>query len=61
MMSTFLRGHKLSRKSPARAWKPVTQGEIYVVLSLFMLIQKPTLRSYFITKGSFPRQDLEML
>jgi hypothetical protein len=33
--------------------KPVTEGEIYVVLGLFMLmgiIQKPTLRSYFTTK-----------
>jgi hypothetical protein len=40
---------------PDRAWKPVTEGEIYVVLGLFMLmgiIQKPTLRlySYFTTK-----------
>jgi hypothetical protein len=31
----------------------VTEGEIYIVLGLFMLmeiIQKPTLRSYFTTK-----------
>jgi hypothetical protein len=40
-------------KSAARAWKPVTEGKIYVVLGLFILmgiIQKPTLRSYFTTK-----------
>jgi hypothetical protein len=46
-------GRKLSSRSTARAWKPVTEGEIYVVLGLFMLmgiIQKPTLRSYFTTK-----------
>jgi hypothetical protein len=49
----FLRGHELSVSLPARAWKPVTDGEIYVVLGLFMLmgiVQKPTLRSYFSTK-----------
>jgi hypothetical protein len=36
-----------------RAWEPVTEGEVYVVLGLFMLmgiIQKPTLRSYFTTE-----------
>jgi hypothetical protein len=49
----FLHGHELSVSSPARAGKPVTDGEIYVVLGLFMLmgiVQKPTLRSYFTTK-----------
>jgi hypothetical protein len=49
----FLRGRKLSSRSTARAWKPMTEGEIYVVLGLFLLmgiIQKPTLRSYFTTK-----------
>jgi hypothetical protein len=49
----FLHGHKLSSRSAARAWKPVTEGVIYVVLGLFMLvgiIQKPTLKSYFTTK-----------
>jgi hypothetical protein len=49
----FFKGCKLSSKSPGRAWKPVTEGEVYVVLMLFMLtgiIQKPTLRSYFTTK-----------
>jgi hypothetical protein len=49
----FLHGRKLSSRSAARAWKPVTEGEICVVLGLFMLmgiIQKPTLRSYFTTK-----------
>jgi hypothetical protein len=49
----FLHACKLSSRSTARAWKPMTEGEIYVVLGLFMLmgiIQKPTLRSYFATK-----------
>ncbi|PNF18924.1 hypothetical protein B7P43_G18030, partial [Cryptotermes secundus] len=49
----FLRGRDLPVRSPARAWKPVTEGEIYVLLGLFMLmgiIQKPTLRSYFSTR-----------
>jgi hypothetical protein len=49
----FLRGLKLSSRSTARAWKPMTEGEIYVVLGLFMLmdiIEKPTLRSYFTTR-----------
>jgi hypothetical protein len=49
----FLRGRELSVRSPARAWKPVTEEEIYIVLGLFMfmdIIQKPTLRSYFTTK-----------
>jgi hypothetical protein len=49
----FLHGHELSVRSPARAYKLVTEGEIYIVLGLFMLmgiIQKPTLRSYFTTK-----------
>jgi hypothetical protein len=43
----------LSVRSPARAWKPVTEEEMYIVLGLFMLmgiVQKPTLRSYFTTK-----------
>jgi hypothetical protein len=46
-------GGKLSSKSHARSWKPVTEEEIYIVLGLFMLmgiIQKPTLRSCFITR-----------
>jgi hypothetical protein len=49
----FLRGCEPSARSPAKAWKPVTEGDIYVVLGVFMLmgiIQKPTLRSYFTTK-----------
>jgi hypothetical protein len=49
----FLRGRELSSRSATRAWKHVTEGEIYVVLGLFMLMgimQKPTLRSYFTTK-----------
>jgi hypothetical protein len=49
----FLHGHELSIRSPASAWKPVTVGEIYIVVGLFMLmgiIQKPTLKSYFTTK-----------
>jgi hypothetical protein len=33
----FLYGHELSIRSPYRAWKPVTQGDIYVLLDLFML------------------------
>jgi hypothetical protein len=48
----FLRGCELLIRSPTRAWKPVTEGEIYIVLGSFMLmgiIQKPTLRSYFTT------------
>jgi hypothetical protein len=46
----FLCGHELSIRLPARAWKPVTEGEIYVVRGLFMLIsiiQKHTFWSYF--------------
>jgi uncharacterized membrane protein len=50
----------------------VTEGEIYVVLGLFMLmgiIQKPTMRSYFTTKrviytpgfGNVTRDKLEVL
>jgi hypothetical protein len=46
----FFKGCKLSSKSPGRAWKPVTEGEVYVVLMLTGIIQKPTLRSYFTTK-----------
>jgi hypothetical protein len=49
----FLCGRELTVRSPARAWEPVTEGEIYIVLGPFMLmgiIQKPTLRSYFTTK-----------
>jgi hypothetical protein len=41
----FLCGCKISSWSSAGAWKLVTEGEIYVVLRLFMLvgiIQKPT-------------------
>jgi hypothetical protein len=56
----FLQGHKLSSKSLSRAWKPVTEGEIYVVLGLFMLmgiIQKPTQRSYFTTKRVISTRD----
>ena len=42
----------ISLRSRMRDWKPVTKGEMYVVLALFMLmgiIQKPTptRRSYF--------------
>jgi hypothetical protein len=50
----------------------VTEGEIYVVLGLIMLmgiIQKPTLRSYFTTKrvistpgfGDITRERLELI
>ena len=49
----FLRGREPSVRSHSKAWKPMTEGEIYVVLGLFMLmgiVQKPTLRSYFTTK-----------
>jgi hypothetical protein len=49
----FLCGRDLPVKSSSRAWKPVTEGEIYHLLGLFMLmgiIQKPTLRSYFSTR-----------
>jgi hypothetical protein len=49
----FLCGHTLSSKSTARAWEPMTEGEIYVVLELFMLvgiIQRPILILYFTTK-----------
>jgi hypothetical protein len=52
-MEQFVRGSELG---PARAWKPVTGGEVYVVLGLFMLmdiIQNPTLRSYFTTNSNF--------
>ncbi|XP_023724900.1 piggyBac transposable element-derived protein 4-like [Cryptotermes secundus] len=34
----FLRGCEPSVKSHSKAWKPVTEGEIYVVLGLFMLM-----------------------
>jgi hypothetical protein len=33
--------------SRMRDWKPVTTDEMYVVLAIFMLMQKPTLRSHF--------------
>jgi hypothetical protein len=48
----FLRGHELSSRSAARVWKPVTEGEIFVLGSFMLMgiIQKPTLRSYFTTK-----------
>ena len=39
--------------SPAKQWVPVTLNEVYVVLTLFLLlgtITKPTLNSYFSTK-----------
>jgi hypothetical protein len=52
-MDWCLCGHELSTRLPDRPCKPVTEGEIYVVLGLFMhmgIIQKPTLRSYFTTK-----------
>jgi hypothetical protein len=53
----FLNICKLPSRSIARSQKPVTKGEIFVALGLFMLIgiiEKPTLRSYFITKkGNF--------
>jgi len=53
MPSSFCGGDKLLTKSPARTWKPATEGDVYVVLGLFMLmgiILTPTLRSYFTTK-----------
>jgi hypothetical protein len=46
-------GRLFSFRSLVRQWRPVTEGEIYVVLGLYMLmgiIQKPTLRSYFSQK-----------
>ncbi|PNF32813.1 hypothetical protein B7P43_G04498 [Cryptotermes secundus] len=49
----FLWGREPSVRSHSKAWKPMTKGEIYVVLGLFMLmgiVQKPTLQSYFTTK-----------
>ncbi|PNF24933.1 hypothetical protein B7P43_G09365 [Cryptotermes secundus] len=49
----FIRGREPSVRSHSKAWKPVTEGEIYVVLGLFMLmgiVQKPTLQSYFTTE-----------
>jgi hypothetical protein len=47
----------LSNRSTARAWKPVAEEEIYVVMGLFMLM----LASDHISpqKGQFPHQDLE--
>jgi hypothetical protein len=48
----FLHRHKLSSMLTARAWKPVTEGEIYALLNLFMHmgIIKKLLRSYFTIK-----------
>jgi hypothetical protein len=49
----FLHRYKLSSRSTARTWKPVAERGIYVVLGRFTLtgiVQKITLRSYFITK-----------
>jgi hypothetical protein len=49
----FLCGHELSIRLPDRPWKPMTDGEIYVVLDLFMhmgIIDKPILMLYFTTK-----------
>jgi hypothetical protein len=46
-------GRLFSFRSLVRQWTPVTEGEIYVVPGLYFLIgiiQKPTLRSYFIRK-----------
>jgi hypothetical protein len=37
----FLRGRELSIRSPDRAWKSVTEGDIYIVLGLFTLMGKP--------------------
>jgi hypothetical protein len=37
-MEQFLRGRELSIRSHSRAWKPVTEGKIYVVLGLFMVM-----------------------
>jgi hypothetical protein len=34
----FLHGRELSSRSAASAWKPVTEGDIYVVLGLLMLM-----------------------
>jgi hypothetical protein len=52
----FLLGHKLSSKPTTRAWKPVTEGEIYVLLGPIMLIgivQKPTKIIFHHKKGNF--------
>jgi hypothetical protein len=54
-MEQFLHVHEISITLHERAWKPVTWGEIYVIWGLFTLtgiIQRPTLRSYFIKKKS---------
>jgi hypothetical protein len=43
----FLYGHEIWITLHEKAYKPVTEGEIYVLLGLFILtgiIQKPTLR-----------------
>jgi hypothetical protein len=44
----FPHGCELAVRSPARAWKPVTGGEIYVVLGLFMLTGLGTLGGVFL-------------
>jgi hypothetical protein len=47
MPSSFCGGHKLLSKSPVRAWRQVIEGDVCVVLGLFMLmgiILTPTLR-----------------
>jgi hypothetical protein len=52
----FLHGRELPIRLPAQVWKPVTEGEIYVVLGLFMLmrvIQKPTLIVFYHQKSDF--------
>jgi hypothetical protein len=58
----FLCRHKLLSRSTAKAWKPVMEGESYVVLGLFMLmgiIKKPTLRLYSTTKRVLSTPGLE--
>jgi hypothetical protein len=47
------RGRLFSFRSLVRQWTPVTEGEIYFVLGLYLLmgiIQKPTLMLYFSRK-----------
>jgi hypothetical protein len=45
------KGNTFPKRSRVHEWVPVMEKEIYVVISVFMLtgiIQKPTLRTYFV-------------
>jgi hypothetical protein len=57
----FLHGCKLSSRLTARAKKPVTEGEIQVVLSLLVHYSETYPEIYFVAKRIFPHQDLETL